>query len=95
MRSVGGTNMKYAFNRLALSSLWHVQARIYLTQIDVVALEEDGFLLLEKPRCPIVNQVGDDNSTPLNQPFTCAPLNIFGDGPSTHVYKPLDPYVWP
>jgi len=31
----------------------------------------------------------------MNQPSTCAPWNIFGNGPFTHVYKPLDPNAWP
>jgi hypothetical protein len=72
--------MKYAFDRLALPSLWHVQAGIDPTQIEVVALEEVGFLLLEKLRCPIVNYVGDDRSTLVNQSFACAPQNVFGNG---------------
>jgi hypothetical protein len=46
--------MKYAFDRLALLSLWHVQVGIDLTQIEVVALEEVGFLLLEKPNVPLL-----------------------------------------
>ncbi len=44
MHYVGGTNKKYAFDRLALPSLWPMQVGIYLTQIEVVALEEVGFL---------------------------------------------------
>jgi hypothetical protein len=90
MRCVGGTNKKYALDRLALPSLWHVQIGTNLIQIEVVALEEVGFLLLEKPRCPFVNQVGDDIATPMNHPFACAFRNLFGDGTSAHVYKPLD-----
>jgi hypothetical protein len=50
---MGGTNMKYAFDKPTLPSLWHVQARIYFIQIEVVLLEEASFLPLEKPRCPI------------------------------------------
>jgi len=53
MHYVGGTSMKYAFYKPALPSLWHVQAWIYLTQIEVVPLEEASFLPLEKPRCPL------------------------------------------
>jgi len=45
MCCVGGTNKKYALDRLALPSLWHVQAGINFIQIEVVALEEVGFLL--------------------------------------------------
>jgi hypothetical protein len=45
MRYVGRTNKKYAFNRLTLLSLWPMQAGINFTQIEVVALEETGFLL--------------------------------------------------
>jgi hypothetical protein len=45
MRCVGGTSKKYALNTLALPSLWPVQKRTYLIQIEVVALEEVGFLL--------------------------------------------------
>ncbi len=55
MHCVGGTSRKYALNRLALPYLWLVQARTNLTQIEVVALEEAGFLLLKKPRCSFVN----------------------------------------
>ncbi len=39
----------------------------------LVALEEVGFLLLEKPRCPLANLVGDKISAFMNQPFACAP----------------------
>jgi hypothetical protein len=70
-------------------------SRYNFNQIKVVALEEVSFLLLEKPRCPLVNQVGDDNSTYVNQHFSCAPQNFFSNGPSTHVYKPLDLDAWP
>jgi len=52
---VGGISRKYAFDNLALHSLWLVQVGTYLTQIKVVALEEVSFLLSEKPRCPLVN----------------------------------------
>jgi hypothetical protein len=62
---VGRTRKKYAFDRPALPSLWHVQKGINLTQIEVVALEEVGFLLLEKPKYPLVNMVGDNISTPM------------------------------
>jgi hypothetical protein len=41
-----------------------------------VALEEDGFLLSKKPTCPLINQIGDDISAPMNQPSACA-LKIF------------------
>jgi hypothetical protein len=71
---LGKTSRKYAFDRPTLLSLWHVQARINLIQIEVVTLEEASFLFLKKARCPLVNQVGDNTSTPLNQPLTCAPL---------------------
>jgi hypothetical protein len=37
--------MKYALNTPTLPSLWHLQERIDLIQIEVVALEEVGFLL--------------------------------------------------
>ncbi len=66
LHCVGRTRQKYALNRPTLLSLWPMQARTNLSQIEVVALEEGGFLLLEKPRCPFVNQVGDDNFTPMN-----------------------------
>jgi hypothetical protein len=36
----------------------------YFTQIEVVALEEVGFLFLEKLRCPFINPIGDDISAP-------------------------------
>jgi len=54
MRCVGGTNKKYA----NLAFLMACASKINLIQIEVVALEEVGFLLLEKPKCPLVNQVG-------------------------------------
>jgi len=31
----------------------------------------------------------------MNQPFASALQNLFGDGTSTHFYKPLDPNAWP
>ncbi len=83
---MGGTNKKYAFDGRTLLSLWHVQARTYFIQIKVLALEETKILLLEKLRCPFINQVGDDKFTPLNQPFTCIPWNLFGDAISSHFY---------
>jgi len=33
--------------------------------IEVVALEEASFLLLEKPRCLLINPVGDDIFAPV------------------------------
>ncbi len=39
----------------------------------LVALEEVGFLLLEKPRCPLANLVRDKISAFVNQPSACAP----------------------
>ncbi len=95
MCCVGRTNRKYALNRPTLLSLWHVQEGTSLVQIEVVALEEVGFLLSEKPKCPLVNPVGDNISTFVKQPPRCAPRNIFGDDNSTLAYKPLDPYAWP
>jgi hypothetical protein len=88
MRCVGKTSKKYAFNRLTLLSLWPMQTGINFTQIEVVALEETGFLLSKQPRFPLVNYVGDHIFAFMNQPSTCAPHNFFSDGPSTHVYKP-------
>ncbi len=58
--------MKYALDRPTLPSLWLVQVGTNLTQIEVVALEEVGFLLSKKPRCPFVNKVGDNISAPVN-----------------------------
>jgi hypothetical protein len=95
MCCVGGTSKKYAFNKPTLLSLWLVHERANLTQIEVVALEEVGFLLLEKPRRPFINLVGDDIYAPVNQPFGCTPWNFFGNGTFGPIYKPLDPYVWP
>jgi len=92
---VGGTSMKYTINRPTLPSSWHVQVGIDFAQIEAMALEEVSFLLREKLRCPLVNQVKKDISTPMNQPSTCAPQNLFNHGPSTNVYKPLDPDTWP
>jgi len=95
MCCVGGTSKKCALDRPTLPSLWHVQSRIDLTQIEVVALEKAGFLLSEKPRSPLVNQVKDNISALMKHLSACAPWNLFGNGASTHVYKPLDPYVGP
>ncbi len=61
----------------------------------MVALDEVGFLFSEKPRCPLVNLVGDDISAPVNQPFAYASRNLFGDGTSTPIYRPLDVDAWP
>ncbi len=61
-----------------------------ITQIEVVALKEASFLLLEKLRCPLINHVGDDIFAPINQPSTCAPQNFLSSGTATHVYKQLD-----
>jgi hypothetical protein len=91
MCCVGGTSRKYAFNKLALPSLWLVQKRTNYIQIKVVVLEEVGFLFSEKPRCPFVNLVGDDIFAFVNHPFECAPWNLFGDDTFSIVYKPLDP----
>jgi hypothetical protein len=52
---VGRINRKYVLDNLTLPSLWLVQVGTYLTQIKVVALEEVGFLLAKKPRCPFIN----------------------------------------
>jgi hypothetical protein len=87
--------MKYALDRPTLLSLWLVQEGTNFTQIEVVALKEVGFLLSEKPRYPLINPVGDNMFTPVNQPPSCAPWNLFGDGICTPIYKPLDPNVWP
>jgi hypothetical protein len=86
--------MKYALNKLALPSLWHVHEGIDLIQIEVVALEEVGFLLSEKPRCPLVNPIGNDIFALVNQPPGCAPWNLFGDGIFALIYKPLDLDGW-
>jgi hypothetical protein len=72
-----------------------VQEGIDLTKIGVVALEEAGFLFLEKPRYPLVTLVRDDISTPMNQLLICAPHNLFNNGTSALVYKPLHLDVWP
>jgi hypothetical protein len=47
MHYVGRTNRKYALNRPTLPSLWLGQEGTYFIQIEVVALEEASFLLLE------------------------------------------------
>jgi hypothetical protein len=60
MRFVERISRKYVLDKPTLPSLCPMQARIDLIQIEVVSLEEASFLLLEKPRCPLVNQVGDD-----------------------------------
>jgi hypothetical protein len=43
-----------------------MQAWTNLTQIEVVALEEAGLLLSERPRCPLVNHVVNDDFAPMN-----------------------------
>jgi hypothetical protein len=95
MHCVEGTSKKYALDRLALPTLWLVQEGANLTQIEVLAFEKAGFLLSKKPRCPLVNLVGVDIFAPVKQPFGCAPQNLFGDGTSALVYKPLDLDAWP
>jgi hypothetical protein len=55
MRCVGRISRNYAFDKLALLSLWLVQVGTNFIQIESVALEEVGFLFSEKPRCPLVN----------------------------------------
>jgi hypothetical protein len=62
---VGGTSRIYALNKQALPTLWPVQEGTYLIQIDMLEVEEVDFLLLDKPRCPLVNSVGDDIFTPM------------------------------
>jgi hypothetical protein len=52
---VGRIIRKYALDRPTLPSLWPMEARIDFNQIDVVASDEAGFLLLEKLRCPLVH----------------------------------------
>jgi hypothetical protein len=90
-RCVGRISRKYDLDNLTLPSLWFVQVGTYLTQIKVVALEDVGFLLSKKPRCPLINYVGDDRYAPVNKAWACAPHNLFGDGIFAHVYKALDP----
>ncbi len=92
---MGRTSRKHALDRLILPSIWHVQVETNVNQIEVVALEDASFLLSKKPRCPLGNQVGDDNSTSVNEPFTCALQIFFSNNPFTHVYRPLDPNAWP
>jgi hypothetical protein len=72
MHCVGRTSRKYGLDRLALLALWLVQEGIDLIQIEVLALEEVGFLLSKKPRCPLVNLVGDDIFASMKQPPECA-----------------------
>ncbi len=62
---MGGTSRKYALDRLALPSLWPMQTRTNFNQIKVVVLEEGGFLLSKKLRCPFVNQVEDNKFSPI------------------------------
>ncbi len=83
---MGRTSKKYAFDRPTFLSLWHVQVRTNFIQIKVLALEEAKILLLEKLRCPFINQIGDDRFKPLNQPFTCYPSNLFSDATFAHFY---------
>ncbi len=72
MCCVGRTSRKYALDRLTLPSLWPMQEGENLTQIEMVTLEEAGFLLLEKPKCPLINPVGDDIFALVKQLLRCA-----------------------
>ncbi len=63
---MGGIINNYALNRSALPSLWHVQEGINLIKIEVVTLEDAGFLFSKKPRCPFINPVGDNIFAPIN-----------------------------
>jgi hypothetical protein len=63
---VRGTSRKYALDMLVLLSLWLVKARIELTQIEAVALEEAGFLFLEKPNVLLLIKL-------KSQFYTCEP----------------------
>jgi hypothetical protein len=76
IRCLQGTSKKYALDRLALPSLWLVQKGTNFIQIEVVTLEEVGFLFLEKPICPLVNSVRDNISAPMNQ-LSYVPFRIF------------------
>jgi hypothetical protein len=67
-----------------------VQEGTNLIQIEVLALEEAGFLLSKKPRCPLVNLVGTNISAPMKHPLKCAPKNFFGDG----IFAPLSISHW-
>ncbi len=64
-----------------------MQEGIDFTQIEMVALEEVGFLLSKKPRCPLLNLVRDDIFAPVKKPPGCALQKKFGDGISALVYK--------
>jgi hypothetical protein len=50
-----------------VSSLWHVQEGIDLTQDEVTTLEEVGFFLFEKLNCHPKNIFGDDASLLINK----------------------------
>jgi hypothetical protein len=76
MRYVKRTSRKYAFDKPTLLILWLVQEKIDLTQIEVLALKEASFFLLEKPRCPFVNLVVDDKYAPMNN-LLHVPLGIY------------------
>ncbi len=95
MHCVGRTSRKYALNRVALPSLWHVQEGTNLTQIEVVALEEANFLLSKKPKCPLVNPIRDNISAFMKQPPGMPFRIFFGDSTSTPVYKPSNLDAWP
>jgi hypothetical protein len=79
-KCVGRTSKKYALDKPTLPSLWPMQARTNFT-----TLQEAGFLLSKKPKCPFVNQVGDDRSAPVNQPLACTPHNLLSDGTSMSI----------
>jgi hypothetical protein len=93
MHCVGRTSRKYGLDRLALLALWLVQEGIDLIQIEVLALEEVGFLLSKKPRRPFVNPVGDDIFASIYE-TTSRMCPSDGDGTFAPIYKPLDRYVW-
>jgi hypothetical protein len=58
MHCVGRISRKYALNRPTLPSLWLVQERIDFTQIEVVALEEAGFLFSKSQNVFSLIQLG-------------------------------------
>jgi hypothetical protein len=48
-------------------SLWHVQEKKYLSQYEVMALEEAGFILFEELKCHPRNLFDDDAYIPINK----------------------------
>ncbi len=64
---VGGIERKYTIDMLVVLSLWHVHEITYLTQYEVMALEEASFILFKKLKCHHRNLFCYDAYFPINK----------------------------